>query len=186
MGALGDAEFVADVGHLVVGDGEMGGRAFAAHGEGGGILRGEMSGDELVDRDVGEDVAVVDEDGVGPDEGGDVFDTAAGLEEVFFMEKVEVDAAIVAVGEGAVPFFVQVMGIDGDLGDSGGEEVIEGVGGHGAVKDGHQGLGHGVGHGLEAGSETGAEEESFLHLQKMLKAVPDYEKGFDRQVFLCA
>ena len=84
----------------------------------------------------------------------------------FSWKKVEFDAAILGVGEGAVPFLMQVVGIDGDFGDSSGEKVIKGVGGHGTVKDGHQRFGHGVGHGLEAGSETSAEEESFLHCQK--------------------
>ena len=163
MVARGDPELVADVGHLIVGDGEVGGGAFAAHGEGGGVVRGEVGGDELVDADIGEDVAVVDEDGFGPDEGGDVLDAAAGFEKVFLVKKVELDAAVFGVGEGAVPFLMKVVGIDRDLGDAGGVQMVEGMGGHGAVKDWHQWLGHGVGHGLEAGSETSAEEEGFLH-----------------------
>ena len=166
MVACGDAEFVANVGHLIVGDGKMSGGTFAAHREGGRVVRSEMGGDEFVDGDIGEDVAVVDDDGIGPDEGGDVLDAATGFEEVFLVEKVEFDAAILGIGEGAVPFLVQVVGIDGDFGDSSGEKVIKGVGGHGTMKDGHQRFGHGVGHGLEAGSETRAEEESFLHWLK--------------------
>ena len=87
MGAVGDAEFVANVGHLIVGDGKMSGGTFAAHREGGSVVRSEVGGDEFVDGDIGEDVAVVDDDGIVRDEGGDVLDAATGFEEVFLVEK---------------------------------------------------------------------------------------------------
>lgn len=80
-----------------------------------------MLGDELVDGDVGEDVAIVDDERIVPDEGGDVFDAAAGFEENFFVEEVELDSTIETLREGAVPLFVQVMGVDGDFLNAGGE-----------------------------------------------------------------
>ena len=166
VGAVGDSELVANVADFVSRNSEMFAWALTADGEGGDVVRSQVGGNELVDADVGEDVAVVDDDGLVRDEGSDVLDAATGFEKVFLVEKVEFDPAILGVGEGSVPFLMKVVGIDGDFGNASGEKVVKGVGGHGAVKDGDQWLGHGVGHGLEAGSETGAEEEGFLHLQK--------------------
>lgn len=157
MGACCDAEFVADVGDLVVSHCEVRGGALGANSEGGGVGACFVGGDEVGDSDVGQDVAVVDEKGVVADEGGDVLDAASGFEEVFFVEEVKVDSAIASLGEGSLPLFVQVMGVDGDFFDSGREEVVEGMSRHGAMKDGHEGFGDRVGHGLEAGAESGSE-----------------------------
>ena len=143
-----------------------------------------MLSDEFFDSYVGEDVAVVDEEGILSDEGGDVFDAATGFEENFFVEEVELEPAIGAVGEGAVPFFMEVMGVDGYFLDAGREQVVESMGGHGTMKDGDEGLGDGVGHGLETSSKSGTEEKGFLHVEGRVKGRGRGEKRLERQDFI--
>lgn len=166
VAALGDLQHVADVDDLRTTDGEVLARAVGSGGEGRGVFGSGVAGDELVDPDVGEDVPVVDQDGIACDEGLDVLDATAGLEEVFFVEKVKLEVLIATQRESAFPFLVQVVGVDGDFFNACRGEVIEGVGGEGTVEDGDQRLGHGIGHRAQAGAESGSEEKCFFHLPR--------------------
>jgi hypothetical protein len=165
MGAIGVVELAVDIGDFATLDGEMAVGAVAADGKGGGVVGGEVAGDEFVDAEIGEDVAVVNEEGFVTDEVGDVFDAAAGFEEVWLVEELQCHAAIALVAKGFLPLFMEVVGIDGDVENAGLGEVIEGMHREGAVEDGHEGFWHGVGEGAQAGSETGSKEEGFCHFK---------------------
>ena len=77
MGAFAAVELAVDVGDFSAIEGEVLGGAGGTDGEGGVVVGRHVAGDEFVDTDVGEDVAVIDEDGFVADPGGDVFNAAA-------------------------------------------------------------------------------------------------------------
>ena len=113
MAPFRDAQFVANVSHKFILHGEVLCRAIRTDGESSDVLRGFVLGNELVDGDVGEDVAIVDNERIVSDEGGDVLNAATGFEEDFFVEEVKLDSTVVTLWEGAVPFFMEVVSIDG-------------------------------------------------------------------------
>ena len=79
------------------------------------------------------------------------------------MEEGERGVAVGGIWEGGGPGFGEVVGVDGEVTESGGEAVVEGVGDEGTVEDGDEWFGEGGGHGAEAGAQAGTEEESLTH-----------------------
>ena len=98
-------------------DGDVGGGAGGAEGEGDEIAAVVVMFDEGVEGDVGEDVAVVDEEGVGAvEEVADVGDAAGGFEAVGgFIAEVEGDVRVTGGGEGFGVSVREVMGVDDDV-----------------------------------------------------------------------
>ena len=119
--------------------------AVVLHGESGGVVGREMTGDETVDREVRDDVAVVNEDGVSVDPVLDVFDAATGFEEDRLVKKGERGSAIGVVGESCGPSFVKMVRIDRKVSDPGVDAMIHYVRDEWAVGEGNEGLGQGVG-----------------------------------------
>ena len=90
--------------------------------------------------EVGEDVAVVDEEGasfaeLGGKEVGDIGDAAGGFEEDRFIAEGEGAGAVAGTGEAVLVGFRAVMGIDDELVDPDAAEVVEGVGDERAVEN---------------------------------------------------
>lgn len=168
MGAGLPLDLTSNVGDTVALDGKVEGRSVILHREGGGVVGGHMAGDEPVDGEVRYDVAVVDEDRISVDPGGDVFHSSPGFEEVGFVEEGQFGSSVGAIGEGLVPSLVEVMGVDREVGDAGREAVVEGVGDERAIAKGDERLRKGVGQRLKAGAETRAEEKCFAHGQRMI------------------
>ena len=109
-----------DVGVLVRGrDGEWG-----AEREGGLVAGPAVGVEEFLEREVGEDVRVVDEDRLVVDPRLDVLDAAAGFEEDRFVEEGEGGAAVSRVGKGGGPRPGDVVGVDGEVVEAGGEAVV--------------------------------------------------------------
>lgn len=168
VGAGLGVDFSVDVSDLVAIEGEMESGAVVLDGEGGGVVGAHVAGDEAVDGEVGDDVSVVNEDGVAIDPIGDIFNASAGFEEIGFVEEGELGPAIGAIGEGLGPRFVEVMGIDGKVGDASGKAVVEGVGDEGAVGEGDEGFWEGMGEGLKSCPQSGSEKKSFPHGLRMI------------------
>lgn len=107
-----------------------------------------MAGDEPVDGEVGDDVTIVNEDGVALDPIGNIFNAATSFEEVRFVEERQLGSAIGSLRESFLPCFVEMMSVDGEVGNSGIEAVVEDVGDERAVGEGDEGFGQGIGEGL--------------------------------------
>lgn len=122
-----------------------------------------MAGDEPVDREVGDDVTIVNEDGVALDPIGDVFNTATSFEEGRFVEERQLGSAIGSLRESFLPCFVEVMSVDGEVGNSGIEAVVEDVGDERAIGEGDEGFGQGIGEGLQACAQSSSEKKCFPH-----------------------
>jgi len=201
MGSLGDSEKAADVGDAVAIDGDVGVGSGASQTERDGRAESEMGGNEAVEAEIGQDVGVVDEDGLVADPGFDVLQASAGFEEDRFVEegdrRVAVDRsggrgraqrieggrrrrAVISggVGEEPDPFFGEMVGVDGEFADSGVEGVVESVCDEGPVHDRDERLGKAVGEGAESGSQPGAQEKGLRHGG----AVRDRGDGFKRGV----
>lgn len=139
-----------------------------------------MGSDQFFERNGGEDVAVVDEEGFVRDPGLDVFEAAAGFEEGWFVEEIDGVSAPEAVGGGVavegsegggvrvrvaegLPDIGQVVGVYGEAGDSGVEASVEDPVGEGAVEEWDEGFGDAVGHRLKPCAESCAEDECLSH-----------------------
>lgn len=158
----------ANVGDAMAVDGNVESGAVVPDRQCGGIVGRHVSGDEPVDGEVGDNIAVVDEDGVSIDPVGDVFDTASGFEEDGFVEKCELGPPVSSIREGLFPLFMEVMGVDGEISNSGLETVIENVCDEGTVGKRNEGLWKGVCQGTQTGSESGSEKKGFSHARRMI------------------
>lgn len=98
-------------------DGDVGGGAGGAEGEGDEIAAVVVMFDEGVEGNVGKDVAVVDQEGVGAvEEVADVGDAAGGFEAVGgFVAEAEGDVRVTGGGEGFGVGVREVMGVDDDV-----------------------------------------------------------------------
>ena len=163
MSARGDSEEMTDVDDLLSIERDAEGLSSGADSEGGDIFGGLVGCKELLKPAIGEDIAVVDENGVCTDPLCDVFDASAGFEEFIFVEKGEGGLAIASLGKKGGPGFGEVVGIDGEIRDSGSEALVEGVGDEGAVEDRDEGLGERFSEGAESRSESGPKEEGLAH-----------------------
>ena len=76
--------------------------------------------------EVGEDIAVVDEEGIGREEVGDVVDPAAGLEQDRFVAEGDRDAGVGRIWKGAPVLVGVVVGVDDELAKPRASEVFEG------------------------------------------------------------
>lgn len=67
-----------------------------------------------------------------------------------------------------VPGLVEMMGVDREVGDAGGEAVVERMGHQRAIGKGDERLWKSVGEGLKSGAEPCAEEKCFSHAERMI------------------
>jgi hypothetical protein len=141
------------------------GGAGGAEGEGDDIAGGVVVLNERGERKVGEDVAVVNEEGVGAvEEVADIGDAAGGLEPFGgFVAEVEGSAVVAGVGEGEGEGPGEVVGIDDDGAGPGGDDVVEGGADEGPVVEGDEGFGQLGGQGAQALPEAGAQNKSLVH-----------------------
>lgn len=116
---MAGAKHVADVEQKAgVGvDGNVGGGAGGAEGEGDEVAAGVVMVDQRGERDVGKDVAVVDQEGVGAvEEVADVGDSTGCFEAVRgFVAEMEGDARVTGGGKGVGVGVGEVVGIDDDV-----------------------------------------------------------------------
>jgi len=84
------------------------------------------------------------------------------------MKKGEVCASVFALWKDFVPGLMEMVSVDGEVGDSGLEAVVEGVGDQGTVGKRDEWLWKCSGQRLESGSQSGSEEEGFAHEQRMI------------------
>lgn len=80
MGSGQFRDFAVNVGNSAALDGEVESGSVGLHCERGGIIRAHVARNKAVDWEVGDDVAIVDENRVTIDPLFDIFDTAAGFE----------------------------------------------------------------------------------------------------------
>jgi hypothetical protein len=121
------------------------------------VIEGGLEGE------IGEDIAVIDDEGIVAEEVGDVGDAAGGFEEDGFEAEIDGGIAVDIVWEGVVVFFGVMVCIDDEILDTDLEEVVEGVADEGFLEDGNEGFGEGLGEGTEACAETGAEDKCMIH-----------------------
>ncbi len=158
----------ANVGDFVTIEGEMKGWAVILSCKGGDIVGGHVAGHETVDGEIGDDVTIVNEDGVSIDPLRDVLNASSGFEKNGFVKKGEFCTAISSIGESLAPGLVKMMGVDGKISDPGGDAVIKDMGHEGAIGKGDEGFGKSVGEGLQAGAETCSKKKSFAHGLRMI------------------
>lgn len=168
MGSFLLMDQAADVGDAAAVDREAQVGTVILHGQCCGIVGSHVCGHEPVDGEVGDDVSIVNQDRISFDPTCDVFNAAAGFEEFCFVKKGKAGPAVFPVRKGFVPGLVQVVGVDGKVGDSGLKTVIENVSDEGTVGERDERLGESSGHRLESCSQSGAEEEGFAHGQRMI------------------
>lgn len=84
------------------------------------------------------------------------------------MEKGEISTSIFAVGKDSVPGLVEMVSVDGEVGDSGLKAVVKGVGNEGLIGKWDEWFWKSSGQRLEAGSQSSSEEEGFAHEQRMI------------------
>jgi|TARA_B100000959_G_scaffold8738_1_gene8770 hypothetical protein len=118
--------------------------------------------DETIDFQGGQDVAIADKERFVPDPGFNVLEPPSGFEKDRFVEEGEWCSSIGSVGECFLPLSGQVVGVDGELLDSGGQAVVEGVLDQGSVKDGDERFGKDVGEWPQTRAQTGSKEKGFL------------------------
>ena len=150
-------DFAVNVGDSAALDGEVESGSVGLHRERGGIIRAHVARDKAVDWEVGDDVAIVDENRVAIDPLFDVFDAAAGFEEDGLMEEGQGGSAVGSVGKSPIPGFGEMVGVDRKVGDARRDAVIHHMGDQGPVGEGNEGLWQGVGEGLQASPQSGSE-----------------------------
>ncbi len=125
-------------------------------GAGRAVLR-ERGGE----RQVGEDVAVIDPEGfVARQQVGDVFDAAGGFEQHGLVAEMERAAAVGVVGEGGGVSLGAVVRVDDETLDAGvGDEVVEGESDERLADHRHERFWQCVGERAQPGAEAGAEDE---------------------------
>ena len=158
----GNAEHVFDVRDTFTFDRDVGFVSGRAQSDGGGLTGADVSIDEAIDFQGGQDVAVADKERFVPDPGFDVLEPTSGFEKDRFVEEGEGCISIGPVGECFFPLPGQVVGVDGELLDSGGQAVVEGVFDEGPVKDRDERFGKDVGERTQTRTQTGSEEKGFL------------------------
>jgi len=121
-----------------------------------------VSIDEAIDFQGGQDVAVADEERFGLDPGFDVPEPPSGFEKDRFVKEGEWCTSIGPVGERFLPFPGQVVSVDGELLDSGGQAVVEKVLYQGPVKDRDERFGKNIGERTQTRAQTGSKEKGFL------------------------
>ena len=116
-----------------------------------------MARDEAVDGEVGDDVAIVDENRVVIDPLLDVFNAASGFEKDGLMKEGQGGSSVGSVGKSSVPCFGEMVGIDCKIRDARRDAVIHHVRDQRPVGEGDEGLWQGVGEGLQASPQSGSE-----------------------------
>lgn len=129
-------------------------------GEGASLAMDLEEGPKIL---IGEDVAVLDEEGfLVAEERGDPADAAGGAEELFLVGVVEAEVPPGAIPEPVPNDFGAEMEVDGDVGEALRAEVTEEVGEEReALAEVEHGLGPVAGEFAEAGAEAGAEDHGF-------------------------
>lgn len=158
----------SNVGDAMAIDGNMERGAVVLDSQGGGVVGRHVPGDEAIDGEIGDNVAIVDKDGVAIDPIGNVFDAASGFEEDGFMKEGKLGSAVCSIGKGLFPLLVKMMGVDCKIRDPCFETVIESVGDEGPVRERDKGLWKGVCQGAQTGSESGTEKKGFSHGRRMI------------------
>lgn len=78
----------ANVANLATLDRDVEGRAMILNRQGGGVVASHVGGDQAIDGEIGDDIAIVDQDGIVADPLRDVFDASARFKEDGFVKKV--------------------------------------------------------------------------------------------------
>ena len=104
-------------------------------------------GDEFANIDVGEDIAIVNEDRIIADEGTNVADAAAGFEQHGLVIEAQWRAMEAALWVSCWPRLGNVVRVDGKFLNANRLAEAQGVIGHGLMEDRNQRLGQDVGEG---------------------------------------
>jgi hypothetical protein len=133
VGAGGNTEHPANVHDTFAIDSDVGFMPGGAERHGGGFPGACVGFDQSFEIEGGQDVTVVDEEGLVPDPGFEILESASGFEKNRFMKEREGGASIGSAGKCICPLFRQVVGVDGELLDSGGQTVVKSIFDEGAL-----------------------------------------------------